>query len=228
VLLLAVKRVQRHRDQEVVVRATCASRGLTSLLVVLFLCAGCGKEGKTTSPEPPLTDSTNIASFTEFTPPAAEKIIEDPSTGGLVVSDRVTMHLREDTTADDVAGLAGSVSARIVGRVERFRTCELELPASASMSQALERLNGDPRVAFAVQTPLAEMEGRRDSHRPHGGRIVIDPRDVRAIPDLFAAWRLVRAPLAWSVATGGSDIVLAIIPDFARVTTKVPFFCNRA
>ena len=112
------------------------------------------------------------------------------ATGQLLVK------FREDTAEHTIEGLIAEYGATVEGEIQGIKVRRLALPSSASAEATLNVLQRNPHVQYAEPNYVGA------------------PLDTTPNDSLYGEqWGLqkVRAPAAWSTATGSASIVVAVI-----------------
>lgn len=184
-----------------------------AILGILTLCLLPLRCGNDSGPAPEPDSPTNLAADFEYEPPNEEDIVEYPATGELIVRDRIAIRTNEGVPRSYLDSLIVTFSGRLVCHFDDLGLFVVKIPSSTNRDSLLSSLNEEQELAFAIPAPVGSRSQNRAPR--HGLRSkeeqALHPSDALAIQDLFGSWTLVRGPLAWSLTTGSSQVMLAII-----------------
>ena len=116
---------------------------------------------------------------------------------GSFVPGRILLKFRAGTSDAHARGLLASYGARTANKLSGIDVRVVELPPSAVEEHFVQTFSAFPEVEFA------ELDR------------VVEPSDVTPNDPWFANWEWhlnkIQAPAAWSVTTGSSNIIIAIL-----------------
>ena len=180
-----------RRGQFVSIDVTVTSNGGSSTIEVQFVATDDGMRACGTFPE----------SFDQAAPPAREKSSLPYAPHELLVQYTVPISAQSVEAQASLERLAATVTndygLQTLKQANYYRPALVSVPLNETVLEAMNRLNADPRVAYAEPNYYVEL---LDTSLPND-------------PYINEQWHLLNfgLPEAWTIDTGNNDVVVAVI-----------------